>query len=203
MTHTKPMVIGLTGGIASGKSTAANFIKNAGYKLIDADKIARGSMEKGSPSYLKTLECFGEDILDEDREIARGRLGALVFSDKEKLEMLNSITHPFIFQAIKKQIDEYREEDVIFVDIPLLFEEYEAIEAWGIYFDEIWLIYTSRETQLERLQKRNKLSKREALKRIDSQMSLDLKKSRASLIISNEGTIEELEAKIKRSLEKL
>ena len=203
MTHIKTKIIGITGGIASGKSTVTEMIKNEGFKVIDADKIARALMKKDSPSYNKTVEYFGSEILDLNEEIDRGALGALVFSDKDKLKALNSITHPFIFQAIKQEIENNLKERIIFVDIPLLFEEYSEIKKYEIDFDEIWLVYTDRERQIDRLKKRNNLTGDEAVKRIDSQMSMDLKRDKSSRVILNQETIDDLEKEIKDLLGKI
>ena len=203
MTHTKTKIIGLTGGIASGKSTASEIIKDEGYMVIDADKIARGLMFKNSPSYKQTLEHFGKRILDSNGEIDRGALGAIVFSDETELRALNSITHPFIFQAIKKELEEHKKEKTIFLDIPLLFEVYEELKTQGIDFHEIWLVYTDRDRQIDRLMVRNDLTLQEAVKRIDSQMSMDIKREKTSHVIYNQGSIDDLEIKIKEMLEKL
>lgn len=203
MTHIKPRIIGITGGIASGKSTVTEIIKNQGYKVIDADRIARGLMNKNSPSYKQTLEYFGDVILDSHGEIDRGVLGGIVFSDRKELQALNSITHPFIFEAIKDEIEAKKNEKIIFLDIPLLFEEYERIKSYEIYFHEIWLVYADRDTQIDRLIKRNSLSTEEAVRRIDSQMSIELKRDKAGRIISNLGSIKDLEKYLKKMLEKL
>lgn len=203
MTHIKARIIGITGGIATGKSTVTRFIKDQGYVVIDADKIARGLMKKNSPSYKKTVGHFGEGILDGSGEIDRKALGDIVFSNEDKLQALNSITHPFIFETMKEKIESNIKEKVIFLDIPLLFEEYSEINKYEIYFDEIWLVYTDRDTQIDRLRRRNNLTIDEAVKRIDSQMSIDLKRERSNKVISNLGSVDDLEKSVKVLLENL
>lgn len=203
MIHTNCKIIGITGGIATGKSTVTEYIKDKGYKVIDADKIAKNLMEKGSSSYKKTVEYFGKDILKESGEIDRKVLGSKVFSDPKLLKILNNITHPFIFREIKNQLEESYGEDVIFLDIPLLFEEYDNILKYGIHFDEIWLVFADRETQIERLMKRNDLTKQEAIERIDAQMDIDIKKEKSTTIIYNLHSIENLRENINLLLENL
>lgn len=203
MTHIKPRLIGITGGIASGKSTVTKIIKDEGYPVIDADKIARGLMKKNSPSYNKTVEFFGDTILDSAGDIDRAALGGLVFSNKDKLKALNSITHPFIFKTIKKEIEDNFKEKIVFLDIPLLFEEYDEILKCGIYFDEIWLVYTNIDTQINRLKSRNNLTVDEAVKRINSQLSMDIKVKKSSRIIYNIGSIDDLEKSVKSLLVKI
>lgn len=203
MIHTNPKIIGITGGIASGKSTICNFIKDKGYKVIDADEIAKNLMEKGEINYKKIVEYFGEAILDRSGEIDRWKLGRKVFSDPEILKVLNDITHPCIFEEIIKGIERNSKEKVIFLDIPLLFEEYENILKYNIYFDEIWLVFVDRDIQIDRLMKRNNLTKKEAIDRIDSQISIDKKKEKSDRIILNLGSIDSLKENIDLLLEGL
>lgn len=203
MIHTNCKIIGITGGIATGKSTVTKIIQDKGYKVIDADEIAKSLMEKESASYKKTVEYFGKDILNESGEIDRKVLGEKVFSNPKLLKILNSITHPFIFKEIKNQMEESCGEDIVFLDIPLLFEEYDNILKYGIYFDEIWLIFADRDTQIDRLMKRNGFTKKEAIKRIDAQMDIDIKKEKSSRIIYNLESIHELKKNINLLLENL
>lgn len=202
MIHIKSKIIGITGGIATGKSTLTNFIRSRGYQVIDADDISKELMEKGKESYKRTVEYFGKEILREDGQIDRKALGEMVFSKPLLLKALNDITHPLIFKEIKRQISRSR-SGIIFLDIPLLFEEYENILKAGIYFDEIWLVYAPRDLQIARLMERNDLSKEEAIRRIDAQLPIDEKRKRASRTIQNIKSIEELEGEISFLLENL
>ena len=204
MTHTNCEAIGITGGIATGKSTVSDFIRDKGYCVIDADRIAKSLMEKGNIIYEKTVEYFGQDILDKSREIDRKILGERVFSDPKLIKILNSITHPLIFGEIKNRLEEScRKDKVVFLDIPLLFEEYDNISSHEIDFDEIWLVYADRETQIERLMKRNNFTKKESIKRVDAQMYIDTKKEKSSKIIYNLDSIEDLKKNINLLLESL
>lgn len=204
MIHNKCKIIGLTGGIASGKSTASQILKDQGFQVIDADKIAREIVEINKPAYRKIIKAFGEDILKENKEINRKKLGQLVFSNPKLLKKLNKITHPFILREIKKQIDKKCERNkLIFVDIPLLFEIEKKIKKHNIIFDEIWLIYVDEYTQIKRLMKRNNFSKEEAKERIKSQLPMEIKKEKSTKIIDNRGHIETLRKNIKQLLKNL
>lgn len=190
-------IIGLTGGIASGKSTVTNLLMGKGFKVIDADKIARKVVCVGEPAYMDIVDEFGERILNEDLSIDRIELGKLTFQDGNMRKRLNSIVHPRIFQAIKDEVDKYSKiEKFIFLDIPLLVEELEKIKAKGINIDEIWLVYVDEKTQLERLKKRDGFSDEEALARMRVQMSMEYKKKYADKIINNSGSLEELKEKV-------
>lgn len=195
-------IIGVTGGIATGKSTFTGALIDMGYRVIDADLIARDLMKKGNKSYEKTIEHFGEGILKDDGQIDRKVLGQIVFSNPKELKFLNGITHPFIFEEIKNQIGKSF-ESLIFLDIPLLFEEYHIMTSYGICFDEIWLVYADRNTQIKRVMKRDYLTRTEAIKRVDSQMSIDLKKEKADRVIYNLESIDELKEKIELLLKDL
>lgn len=194
MTHTNK-IIAITGGIATGKSTVTNILKSKGYKVIDADIIARDLMRKGKSVYNNTLDYFGEDILRKDGEIDRKILGGKVFADPLLLNKLNNLTHPNIFQEIKRIIKDSSEK-IIFLDIPLFFEVQEAIIKSAIKVDQIWLIYADRDTQILRLMDRDSFTKEEAIKRIDSQIPIDFKKEKAHRVIYNLDSVEELKEKI-------
>ena len=162
MKHTKCMIIGLTGGIASGKSTVSSILIEKGFRVIDSDKISREVVDIGEPAYEELVDYFGEVILNNDGRLNRQKLGDIVFTDEKLLQVLNSITHPYIFKELKEQIyDKCVEFNIIFVDIPLLFERYDEFITQGIIFDEIWLIYVDKETQLDRLMLRNNLNKKQ------------------------------------------
>lgn len=186
MTHTKCKIIGLTGGIATGKSTVSKILTDNGYMVIDADVLARKIVEVGQPAYTEIVKSFGEDILNPDKSINRKTLGRLIFADGELKAQLNNITHPYIFQEMKREISrKCRDNKIIFLDIPLLFEEYSKIMELGIDFHEIWLVYVNENLQLNRLMKRDNLSREESQKRINSQMSMAIKYKMADIIIDN------------------
>jgi dephospho-CoA kinase len=186
MTHTKCKIIGITGGIATGKSTVSKILKDNGNLVIDADVLSRKVVAIGQPAYSHIVKNFGADILNEDKSIDRKALGRLIFSDSELKSKLNNITHPYIFQEMKKEISKKcRENKIIFLDIPLLFEEYSKIIELGIVFEETWLVYVNEKAQLSRLMKRDNLDREESKKRINSQMSMDTKYKMADVIIDN------------------
>lgn len=186
-------VIGLTGGIASGKSTISNIFKNAGIPIIDADVVARKVVEKDSVGLISLTKRFGNSILLDDGSLDRMKLGRKMFSDASALKEVNDLLQPLIRTEIELQIQETKKQNhpLIILDIPLLFEmHYETL------CDDIIVVAVSVETQIQRLKNRNGLSKEEALKRIESQMSLEEKVQKADIVWTNEGSIEELEARV-------
>src|SRR5690554_1386826 len=186
------MIIGLTGGIASGKSTVSNYLAELGAIIIDADKIAYEIMEKGKTAYWQIIEAFGREILAENGEIDRSRLGKIVFNELEKKKILEEITHPQVIREMREKIEEYRAENkVIVLDIPLLFEA-----GLDSMVDETWVVYVDRGTQLQRLMARDGLSYEEANKRIQAQMSLEKKRVLADFVINNKGNIEDLKRQV-------
>ncbi|MGJ7045641.1 MULTISPECIES: dephospho-CoA kinase [Thermoanaerobacterium] len=176
-------VIGLTGGIASGKSTVSSILKSLGAVIIDADVVSREIMIKGTETYNILISVFGREILRKDGEIDRRKLGNLVFADKEKLNKLNEITHPEIIKRIKDIIEEERKkgkEKAIVLDAALLIE----MKLFNMV-DEVWLVVVDKKTQIRRLMKRDNLSYKDALNRIKSQMSIEDKMKYADFIINN------------------
>lgn len=191
------LVIGLTGGIASGKSTVANMLIDKGITVIDADIIAKQAAEKGMPAYRQIIDEFGEDILLENGDIDRRKLGALVFTNEQKRLALNSIVHPAVREEMLKRRDESiaNQETFVVLDIPLLFES--KLES---LVDKIIVVSVTKELQLERLTKRNQLTEEEALSRIRSQIPLEEKVSRADNVIDNSGTLEETKQQLEEIL---
>lgn len=176
-------VIGLTGGIASGKSTVSSILRNLGAFIIDADIVSREIMIKGTKTYNILVNEFGKEILRKDGEIDRKKLGNLVFADKQKLNRLNEITHPEIIRRIKEIIEEERKngkEKAIVLDAALLIE----MRLFNMV-DEVWLVVVDKKTQIRRLMKRDNLNYNDALNRIKSQMSIEDKMKYADFIINN------------------
>lgn len=193
-------VIGLTGSIATGKSFAANILRKMGFLVIDVDKIAHDLMKIGCPNYNNILGFFGEKILDDNKQIDRKKLADIVFASKKELDSLNKLTHDNIFHKINDIIVESKEE-LIFVEVPLLIELIKK-DKMPIKFDEIWLVYVDKKTQIQRLINRNNYSLQEAEVRISSQMSVDLKKEYADFILYNHKDLEFLKKQIIERLEK-
>ncbi|PLT32315.1 dephospho-CoA kinase [Bacillus sp. V5-8f] len=190
-------VIGITGGIASGKSSVSEFIKESGFTVIDADIAAREAVEPGEEAYAQIVESFGDEILQEDKMIDREKLGSIIFHDTEKRLLLNSIVHPAVRKRMIGQKDSAfdREEETVFMDIPLLFES-----KLTSMVDKTLLIYVNEHVQIERLMKRNGFTKSEALARISSQMPLSEKRNLADAIIDNNGDFEETKRQVKEIL---
>ncbi len=176
-----PLVIGLTGGIASGKSLVSNWLKRHKIAVIDADKIYKNLLKKHKIMYNEIVECFGSDVIGSDG-IDTKKLGHIIFDNAKKREQLNQITHPYVIEVIKKKILAYLKKNrrLIVLDIPLL---YEAHLSYMV--DLVMVVYLDYQQQLSRLMQRNKLSQPEAVKRIDAQMSLEQKKILADLVIDN------------------
>ncbi|WP_282925978.1 dephospho-CoA kinase [Helcococcus kunzii] len=187
-------VIGITGSIATGKSTVTDILKDLGYNVIDADKIAHQLMEVGNENYDAIVSYFGDKILNPDKSINRKKLGNIVFNDKKQLNKLNNLTHDNIFNKIKENIEFYKNE-IIFVDIPLLIELKIKGEL-SIEFDEIWLVYVDRQTQIERLAKRNNISYDEAEKLVNTQINIDDKVQYCDFILDNSKDIDYVKKQI-------
>ena len=180
------IIAGLTGGIASGKSTVSGFLADAGARIIDADKIARIVVEPGAPAYDDILSFFGSAILQPDGQIDRERLGDIIFNDPDKKRRLNAIVHPRVFEQSAQRIAEIAAQDpdaVVIMDIPLLLEA-------GMERDlaEVIVVYVPEPLQLERLMKRDGIGKKAAMARIRSQMHIEKKRKRATIVIDNSGS---------------
>ena len=213
------MVIGLTGGIASGKSTVVDFLISEGYQVIDADKVVRQLQEPGGKLYKAIVETYGLDFIADNGQLNREKLGALVFSDSKEREKLSNLQDEIIRtelydrrdDLLKKMTDKSVSKNFdsksqgknlsvnkpIFMDIPLL------IEYNYTGFDEIWLVAIPENVQIERLMARNSFTEEEAKKRISSQMPLSEKQKVADVILDNSGTIEALKKQIQRELARI
>ncbi|TDM28052.1 dephospho-CoA kinase [Macrococcoides caseolyticum] len=173
-------VIGLTGGIASGKSTVANYLKENGFAVIDADIAARQAVEKGTEGLRKVAQTF-PGVLNEDGTLNRKALGTIIFNDKAQRDSLNEIVHPIVRRLMdEEKAAALSEGKVVVMDIPLLYEN--ELEHT---VDEVWVVYVSYDIQKMRLMKRNELSESEADARINSQMSMDEKRDKADIVIDN------------------
>lgn len=193
------MILGLTGGIATGKSLVSDYFKSKGYPVIDADQVSRQVVEAGSLGLSQVADHFGSHILFENGELDRKKLGQLIFSDSEKRKELNAIMHPLIRSEVLKQLNQLKKEgyDLIVLDLPLLFES-----SYEDQVDQVMVVHIDKDLQVKRLMKRNKLSQREALQRIHSQMSLEEKMKKAQILIDNSGTKEEAYQQVNTWLEK-
>ncbi len=182
------MVIGLTGGIASGKSTVAKALAELGALIVDGDETAHHLMEPNHSAWEEIVQAFGREILNPDMTINRMKLAAIVFEDDEQLEILNRISHPLVLESLKNQILQIQvsqPEAVVIMDVPLLYEAH-----MDYLCDQVWVVWVDRETQIKRLMERNHFVREEAVKRIESQMQLDEKAKRADVVIDNTKDIE-------------
>ena len=188
MKQNKSFVIGLTGGIASGKTTASNYLMSLNIPVVDADNIAREVLSPGHEGFNKVVEYFGDDILD-DGIIHRSKLRKIVFNDLRALEKLNEITHPLIRKGIVEKLNEMCDKNVplIVLDAPLLLEN-----NLQYLVDEVWLVWVDSDRQIKRLTSRDGMNKIEAEKIINRQMSLEKKKQKAHVLINNNNSKEAL-----------
>lgn len=188
------MNIGLTGGIATGKSTVSRLLAERGAAIIDADVIAREIMEPGHPVLAAVSERFGPGVLHPDGTLNRKKLGEIVFSHPEERKALEALTHPAIRAEMKRRMEELEAADphrLVVADIPLLYES-----GLDPLYERIMVVYVPREVQLTRLMLRDGLSKEAAEQWINAQMDIEIKKERADILIDNSGGLEETKRQI-------
>ena len=190
-------IIGITGGIASGKSTVTNFLRQKGFEVVDADALVHQLQKPGGRLYQILVEHFGEKVLLEDGELNRPLLANLIFSNSDEREWSKETQGQIIREELGSLRDKLaKTEDVFFMDIPLLFEQ-----DYASWFDETWLVYVSRDTQLDRLMNRDQLSKESAETRLASQWPLEEKRKFATYILDNNGSREQLLSQVVTLLE--
>ena len=178
-------IIGITGGIASGKSVVTDFLRSQGYQVIDADQVVHELQKPGGQLYQVLLSEFGTEILLADGQLDRKKLGTLLFSRPNLLEKSSRLQNDIIREELAVKRNQLAAtEELFFMDIPLLFEQ--EYEDW---FDQVWLVDVSKDTQLERLMTRNNLSQEDAQRRIAAQLSLAEKRQRAEIVIDNNGAL--------------
>ena len=191
------MNVGLTGGIACGKSTVSRMLEACGAAIVDADRIAREVVRPGTPALDEIREAFGAGVLTPEGELDRKRLGSIVFADPKARRRLESITHPRIRAEMLRQMTEWNEKDpdkLVVLDIPLLYES--GLEN-KYDFAEIIVVYIPREMQIERLMQRDGLSRQEAERRLAAQWPIEEKRSRADVVIDNSGTLQDTERQVR------
>lgn len=178
----KKIVLGITGGFGTGKTTVAGYFRERGAKVIDADKIARYLVKPGSAVYKKIVAGFGRAVLKKNRTIDRLKLSQAVFPDRRLLNKLNRIVHPQVVKIMKKESNSAREKIVV-LDVPLLFEA-----GLKPLTDKVIVVKLNRKVQLARLLKKTSLTKKEIVMRIKAQMPLSTKVRKADFVIDNSGT---------------
>lgn len=192
-------IIGITGGIASGKSTAVALIRQAGYQVIDADQVVHELQAKGGRLYQVLLETFGQDILLPSGELDRPKLAELLFAHADSMAKSSQQQNAIIREALATKKEQLAQtEDIFFMDLPLLVEL--GYQDW---FDAIWLLYVDDNTQLKRLMERNQLTELAAKQRIASQLPMSQKKAYADVVIDNNGDLQALEVQLKKALQTL
>lgn len=191
------IIIGLTGGIGSGKSTVSDILKEQGIPVVDGDRIAREVVEPHRPAYDEVVRVFGTEVLQRDGTLNRKRIGEIVFSDPEKLSVLNSITHKEIYRVILERLESLKETGtaLVFLDVALLFET-----GFDQLTDRVWVVDAPDAVRVERIQKRDGLREEEILKRIQSQMSREMRNTKGDLVLDNSKGREELKAQILQEL---
>lgn len=189
-------IVGITGLIASGKSTVSNYIRKKGYVIIDADDISRNITKYKNIGYDAIVKHFGQEVVGFDKELDRSKIANIVFSDKNKLQELNFIMHPIIFAEIEEQIKKNSDKDIVFLDIPLLFETGRNNSC-----DDIILVYCDEKTQIERIKNRDGKDENIAKKIISSQLDKNYKIQKSDYIIENNCSIDDVYKKIDILLE--
>lgn len=186
-------IIGLTGGIACGKSSVSKLLAQNGIKVINADELAHRAIEPDGPAYSAVVKEFGCGIVKEDGRIDRRKLGEIVFKDRDARKRLESFVHPVVMTEIKQAIQQAKEagSGILVVEIQLLFEV-----GWEDLFDQIWVVSASIEEQLKRLQERDQLTKQKAMMRIAAQLPLSRKVDKADVVIDNSKGFSDLEAQV-------
>ncbi|WP_298830529.1 dephospho-CoA kinase [uncultured Planococcus sp.] len=192
------MIIGLTGSIASGKSTVSDMLKNAGYPIIDADMVARLVVEPGSETLAQIAQAFGPDVIQADGTMDRAKVGEIIFNDPASRKILNELIHPAIRQEMHRQRQEFLAQGfkTIVMDIPLLFES-----RLQHLVDKILVVSVTEENQFSRLMERNGFSEKEARARISSQLPMSVKEDGADAVIYNNGSLDETKWQLNRILE--
>ncbi len=193
-------IIGLTGGIASGKSTVSAELRRLGVPVFDADQEAKDAVAKGSEGLALVVQAFGKAYLTADGEMDRAKISALVFSDKQALKTLEAILHKIVWQNAEKFLQQCRQKGVqaAVLDVPLLIET-----GWHKQADSVWLVAVSREQQIKRAMLRSGMTEDEVAARIAAQMSLEEKKKYADVILDNSGSLEATLAAVHRELAQL
>lgn len=190
------LIVGLTGGYASGKSTVAGMFAEMGTVIIDADILARKVVEPGKSAWNKIVEHFGEKVLNEDKTLNRKTLGEIVFNDETERKRLESIIHPRVLEEEQKAIYEIRKKDpeaIVILSVPLLIES-----GHHKICDRIVVVTVDEQTHIQRLVKRDDFSREEAIKRISTQMPLSEKVKYADFVIDNSGSLEETKRQVRK-----
>lgn len=192
------MIIGITGSIATGKTLVTNYLREKGYKVIDADEISRAVLNKGEKGYDEVLKYFSENILDQEKNIDRKKLAQIIFTDEKKRRVLEKIIHPLVIKEILNFIDNSDKKEDVFVSMPLLYEI-----NFQNHLDKVIAVYSNRDKQIERLTKRDNISYEYAIKKIESQYPQEKKVELADYVIDNSLSKEETIKNIEKIIERM
>ena len=187
------LVIGLAGGIGTGKSEVARFLEELGAVIIDADKVGHEVYSPHTEAWHRIVCTFGRDVLKANGEVDRSRLAARVFGDLQALARLNAITHPGIAERIRHRIEEFRRRGtkVVVLEVPLLVDV-----GWGDMVDEIWVTHSPEEQVVERLARRDNLKREDVRRRTQAQLPFSEMKKAAQVVVENQGSLQELQDKV-------
>jgi len=193
-------VIGLTGGIGSGKSTVSQFLAELGAVILNADEVGHEAFKPDTEVWRQLIAAFGRRIVTPDGNIDRKKLGNIVFGNPESLSRLNQIMHPPMYDIVKDQLEEYRRQgvDVVVLEAPLLLEA-----GWTSLVDEVWVTTAPEATALKRLEERSGMSQAESLTRIRSQISSEERRRHADVVINTDCDLDELKARVRELWQKL
>jgi len=193
-------IIGLTGGIATGKSTVAKMFSEAKIPLIDTDLIAKEVLNKDSKGYQEVVEYFTDDILFTNKEINRKKLGRIIFTNSKKRAKLNSIVHPKVKDSVLSEIERYNKlnKEIVVVDVPLLYES-----GFDELVNDVVVVFTTKPLQIERLMDREEITEEYAVLQIDAQMALDEKVGKATYVIDNSSSILETKKQFNKILDEI
>lgn len=194
------IAVGLTGGVATGKSTVAKVMRQKGIAVINSDELAHQAIEPGGPAYEQVVADFGSEVLLPDGKINRRLLGEIVFGDQAARKRLEGIVHPIVIEGIRQELEHYSKDgaQIVVVEVPLLFE----VGLMNL-FDYVWVVSASYEHQLRRILERDRLTEVKAKERIAAQMSLEDKKKRADAVITNDNGLDSLEKQVSTLLRTL
>ena len=187
-------VIGLTGGIGSGKSTVSQFLAELGAVIIDADKVGHEALKPDTEIWHEVVATFGRQVLTPEGDIDRSKLGEIVFGNSELLSRLNQIMHPRMYNMVKAQLEDYRRQrvEVVVLEAPLLLEA-----GWTSFVDEVWVTVAPESTVLRRLKEKGGLSEQQSLARIHSQLSSEERVRHTDVVVDTDCSLDELKAKVK------
>lgn len=192
--------IGLTGGVGSGKSTVSSYMKELGIPVIDGDKLAQEAVRPGSSAMMQLREVFGGDIFNEDGTLNRQRMADVAFRDERKIQQLNAIIHPYVWERVQEQLLSCQQKGnpIVVLDMPLLLEI-----SWHLRVEEVWVVVVPEETQVQRVMERNGFTREQVLERIQNQMPTVSKEKYADVIIDNSCSISDTKRQVRNALHRI